>query len=56
MCYVKRMVTWNGIYKYPKKLSNAVQNYTELSVTNHVINYQEACFSKIKHIFGISLK
>ena len=33
-----------------------IKNYTKLSMTNQVINYQEACFFKIKYILGISLK
>ena len=33
-----------------------VQNYTEINMTNHVINYQEAFFYKIKYSFGVSLK
>ena len=50
------MVTLKSIHKNPKKLLTPhVQNYTELGMTNHVINYKEAWFSKIKYSFGIEI-
>ena len=49
------MVTLNSIYKYPKKLLNTTRSKLH-GTEYHVINYQEAGFSKIKHSFGISLK
>ena len=41
------IVTLNSIYKYPKRFLNAINS--KLYVTEydqHVISYQEACFSK----------
>ena len=51
------IVTLDSIYKYRKKLLNATRSKLHgTEYDQHVINYQEACFSKIKYSFGISLK